>query len=118
MILLHMNTDGLGIVILILHLVIIGLSIALITVHRKLRSKAKKSIKAGWVNILGISSLWIVFILFLLLICILIAYLTDSHPLLILLFYAIVYAILIILYRIRHRKENDLSQKTLQNGDK
>ena len=118
MVLLHINTDGLGIVILILNLAIFGLTIALISVHRNLRSKTKKSIKANWAEIIGISSLWIVFILFLLLVCILIAYLTDFHPLLILLFYAIVYTILIILNRIKHRKENDLRQKTLQNGDK
>jgi hypothetical protein len=103
MILLHINTEGLGIGVLILHLIIIGLTIALISVHRYVRIKINKSEKVKWDLRTGIAIIWIVFILFLLFGGILMAYLADINPLVIFLIYIIVYAILIMLLK---RKAN------------
>jgi hypothetical protein len=106
MILLHVDTDGLGIGVLIVHLISIALTFLLISIYY--RKKVKTKILRKTLLFFRITIIFpILLLVFSLLVgSILLAYLTEMEPLRFILMYVIIYAILIIILKRKSQAEN------------
>lgn len=105
MILLHIDTNGLGTGVLIVHLIILALTLLLISIYN--RRKVKTKILRKTILFLRITIIFPILLLlfFLLMGSILLAYLTETEPLRFMLLYFIIYTILIIILKRKSQAE-------------
>jgi heme/copper-type cytochrome/quinol oxidase subunit 2 len=99
-VLLHINTEGLGTGIIIVNAIIIGATLGLLLAYRKRKADTNKSKSNSRLILSGIIISWIALILMIFMGCILSAYYFDSHPLLILAIYAAAYTFVYLIRRI------------------